>query len=324
VSREVLESIRGRSRHCVVCSGSAIDAGERNVVCLDDLAAGAMAATHLREGRPAAFAFLGQPAVPHSRNRQKGFYAELQRRGDDGRIAEPFDHPGITHDLEHWPAMIEWVRRLTRPVAVFAADDVAAHDLAAACRRAEIAVPEQVAILGVNNDDLLCESAWPALSSIDAGFPLIGYAAAHLMDRLLAGERLERSQRHVRLPPLRVVRRRSPDLLAVTDPMVAVALRFIQEHACDPCSVEDVLDQLAVSRRTLELRFVKALGHTPREQMLRTQMEAARLLLIQPGMRLPTIARRCGFSDQSAFARAFRRVVGRSSSEYRRNATEGA
>jgi LacI family transcriptional regulator len=323
VQREVLESIRAHSHHCIVCSGSAIDAGERNVVCLDDVATGAMAAEHLMECRPATFAFVGLPASPHSVNRKRGFTAKLEQHGHAGRTAAPFDHPGITQNLKHWPAMIDWVRRLPRPAAILAADDTAAHDLAAACLRAEIMVPEHVAIVGVNNDDLLCESAWPPLSSIDAGFPRIGYAAGHLMDRLLARQRLGKAQRQIRLPPLRVVRRRSTDVLAVTDPTVADALRFIREHACDPCSVDDVLDHLAVSRRSLELKFAQTLGHTPREQILNIQMEAARSLLLQPGMTLPAIAKRCGFSDQSAFGRAFRRALGRSPSAYRRDAIVG-
>ena len=324
VQREVLESIRGRSRHCILCSGSAIDAGERNVVCLDDFATGAMAAEHLMECRPASFAFVGQAGSPHSVNRQRGFATTLEKHGHAGRTQETFDHPGITRNLKHWPAMIDWVRRLPQPAGILAVDDTAAHDLAAACLRAEIAVPEHVAIVGVNNDDLLCESAWPALSSIDAGFPRIGYAAGYLMDRLLAGERLRKDERQLRLPPLRVVRRHSTDVLSVTDPTVAGALHFIREHACDPCSVEDVLDHLAVSRRSLELKFALAVGHTPRKQILSVQMEAARNLLLQPGMTLPVIAGRCGFSDQSAFGRAFRRALGRSPSAYRRDAIVGA
>lgn len=324
VKSDMLESIRGHSRHCIVCSGSAIAAGERNVVCLDDIAAGAMAAEHLMEGRPACFTFVGLAQSPHSVNRAQGFNAALVQRGQAARIAAPFDHPGIIQNLRHWPAMTAWVNKLPRPAAILAADDTIAHDLAAACLRAQIAVPEHVTILGVNNDDLLCESAWPPLSSIDAGFPRIGYAAGYLMDRLLARERLRQDERHIRLPPLRVVRRRSTDALAVTDPTVGDALRFIREHACDPCSVDDVLDHLAISRRSLELKFSQTLGHTPHDQILNVQMEAARSLLLQPGMTLPMIAERCGFSDQSAFGRAFRRAMGRSPSSYRRDAVVGA
>ncbi|MGN6625659.1 MAG: AraC family transcriptional regulator [Tepidisphaeraceae bacterium] len=322
VQRETLDSIRGHSRHCIICSGSAIHAGERHVVCLDDVATGVMAAEHLAQSRPRSFAFIGLPASPHSINRQRGFLSAL-KTAHAGRIAPSFDHPGITPNLEHWPAMIAWARDLPRPAAVFAVDDTVAYDLAAACLRAEIAVPEHVSILGVNNDDLLCESAWPPLSSIDAGFPRIGYAAGHLMDRLLSGKKLSKAERQVKLPPLRVVRRRSTDALAVTDPTVADALRFIREHACDPCSVDDVLNHLAVSRRLLELKFTRTLGHSPKEQILSVQMEAARSLLLQPGMTLPTIAERCGFSDQSAFGRAFRRTTGRSPGTYRRDAVTG-
>jgi LacI family transcriptional regulator len=316
---DILQSIRQRSRHCIVCSGSAMEVGEPNVVCLDDIATGILAGEHLLECRPAGFAFVGSLSAAHTRNRHHGFLGLLQRR-INLRTIPVYDHPGIAPNLNHWPAMIEWARQLPRPCAIFAADDTAAHDLAAACLRAEIAVPEQMMILGVNNDDLLCESAWPPLSSVDAGFSRIGYAAARLMDRLLQQEQVSEADRQVRLPPLRVVRRRSTDMLAVTDSTVASALGFIREHACDPCSVDDVLDHLSVSRRSLELKFMRVLGHTPRDQILSAQMEAARGLLIQPGLTMPTIAKRCGFSDQSAFGRAFRRAMGRSPGSYRRDA----
>ncbi len=319
VKSDVLQSIREHSHHVIICSGSALEQGERNVVCVDDNAAGVMAAEHLIECRPASFAFVGVRDSPHSSNRLAGFTKTLKALNAN-YIDHPFFHPGISQDLNHWPAMIQWLKSLPRPTAVFAVDDSVAHDLAAACLRAEIAVPEQVAILGINNDDLLCESAWPPISSIDCSYPRIGYAAAHLMNRLLAGDSVRRDQRRIRLPPLNVVRRRSTDLLAVTDPTIAEALRFIREHACDPCSVNDLLKHLAISRRSLELKFADKLDRTPHAEILRVQMEVARKLLLLPGLTLPIVAQRCGFSDQSAFGRAFRRVLGRSPSAYRRDA----
>lgn len=322
VKSEVLQSIRDHSRHVIVCSGSAIEQGERNVVCVDDVATGTMAAEHLMECMPVSFAFVGLRDSPHSANRLLGFAGTLKQHGCN-YVDPPFDHPGLCQNLNHWPAMIEWVGRLPRPAAIFAVDDTMAHDVAAACLRAKIAVPEHVAILGVNNDDLMCESAWPPISSIDCGYPRIGYATAHVMSRLLAGERVPSDQRRIRLPPLKVVRRRSTDLLAVTDPAVADALHYIREHACDPCSVRDVLKHLAVSRRRLELKFREKLDRTPHDEILRVQMEAARNLLLLPGVTLPMIAERCGFSDQSAFGRAFRRAHGRSPSAYRRDAIVG-
>jgi LacI family transcriptional regulator len=201
-----------------------------------------------------------------------------------------------------------------------AVDDNAALDLASACRHADLGVPEQVAIIGVNNDDLICESAWSPLSSVDAGFTKIGYAAAQLMERLIRGERLALKDRQIRLLPLRVVKRLSTDILAVDDPQIAAAVRYIREHACDPCSVEQVLREVPTGRRWLERQFMKKLGRSPRAEILRVQMEKAKRLLLEPGMTLPTIAERCGFSSGPTFGRSFLNVTGISPASYRRSA----
>jgi LacI family transcriptional regulator len=105
--------------------------------------------------------------------------------------------------------------------------------------------------------------------------------------------------------------------------MIADAVRFIREHACDPCSVDDVLHRVPLSRRSLEMKFNEKLGRGPGEEILRVQMETARRLLLQPGLTLPAIAERCGFSDGSAFGRAFRRTTGRSPAAYRRGTLSG-
>jgi LacI family transcriptional regulator len=109
-------------------------------------------------------------------------------------------------------------------------------------------------------------------------------------------------------------------VLAVDDPQVADAIRFIREHACDPCSVDDVLREVPVGRRWLERQFVKRLGRTPRDEILRVQMDAAKRLLLQPALTLPEIAERCGFSSGPTFGRAFLRAMGTTPATYRRAA----
>jgi LacI family transcriptional regulator len=214
--------------------------------------------------------------------------------------------------------LIAWLSELPKPVGIFAVDDAFAHDLAAACQHADLGVPEHVAIIGVNNDDLLCVSAATPLSSVDPDFSRMGYGAARMLDRLLQGEKLSEAERHVFLPPVRVVRRQSTDVLAVDDPDVADALRYIREHACDPCSVDDVLGQVPTSRRRLERLFARKLGYSPAMEIARVQMEIAKQLLSQPDIKLPEVSRRCGFADQASFTRAFTRVVGMSPGAHRR------
>src|SRR5256885_11835243 len=121
----------------------------------------------------------------------------------------------------HRPMLIDWLRRLPKPVGILALDDTNAHDVAEACLEAGISVPEHVAIVGVNNDDLLCESAWPPLSSINADFSRMGFAAAQLLDRLMAGAKLRPEETKTRLPPLGVVQRQSTSVLAIQDENLA-------------------------------------------------------------------------------------------------------
>src|SRR5581483_3121436 len=149
------------------------------------------------------------------------------------------------------------------------------RDLAAACREADIAVPEHVAIIGVNNDDLLCESAWPPLSSVEADFSRVGYAAARILDRLLTGESLAPEERVVLVPPLGVVKRQSTSTLAISDPNLAAAVRYVREHACDPCTVGDVLREVPVGRRWLERQFTVQLGRSPHDEIARVRIETA-------------------------------------------------
>lgn len=162
-----LEQFRRRCRHLVVCSGSA-DPQTAPVVCLDDIAAGRMAADHLIECGLKQFGYYGA-TLGVSTHRLEGFRGGLGERGLTC-YQPPVEYQWTARPhwttRPHWPALVQWIRALPKPVGLFAMDDIAAADLAAACVDAGIPVPERVAILGVNNDDLICESAWPPLSSI--------------------------------------------------------------------------------------------------------------------------------------------------------------
>jgi LacI family transcriptional regulator len=176
----------------------------------------------------------------------------------------------------------------------------------------------------VNNDDLLCESAWPPLSSVEVDYSRMGYLAARHMDEMLNGKRMKRSQQYVLLPPLEVVQRQSTDVLAVNNADVAEAIRYIREHACRPCTVPDVLNHVPVGRRWLERQFNSTLGRTPHDEIIRVRIDAAQRLLLQPEISLDEIAARCGFSAYQNFIRTFRHVAGITPAAYRRTALRGA
>jgi LacI family transcriptional regulator len=314
----VLEWALRHVRHVILCSGAG-DPAVTPVVSVDNEAVGALAAEHLLECRLERFAFFGGTGHRTTRDRLAGFRRALERRGREC-VKSPAvltDDPGYQLN-KHRSQIVEWLAALPKPVGILAFDDAAALALAAACLEGNVGVPDRVAIIGVNDDAMLCETAWPPLSSVDCGWTRIGHEAAVLMDRLLAGQRLTDQQRHVRLPPVGVVQRQSTSLLAVGDPDLADAIRYIREHACDPCTVDDVLRHVPVGRRWLERQFAKTLGRTPRDEMVRVRVETAQRFLARTDMALPDIAARCGYVKSSHFHNAYKRVTGETPAAYRR------
>ena len=167
-------------------------------------------------------------------------------------------------------------------------------------------MPEEIAVLGVNDDELICEMANPALSSVTHNARRIGYEAAAMLHRLMQGKKVLAD---IEVDPLGVTARQSTDLLAIEDPEVAIAVRFIREHACEAIRVDDVLDQVALSRRALEKRFRQALGRPPHVEIRRVQLERVKELLVGSDYKLEKIAEMTGFSTAQYLAGLFHRVV---------------
>jgi LacI family transcriptional regulator len=314
-----LERSRRKCGHLVYCSGGG-DPNVCPVVALDDVAAGAQAAEHLMDCRLERFAFYGyKPDFKVSVNRLVGFREALQARGFGCEVCPlpvPSGEQRLAHS--HRPALINWLRAMRKPVGILALDDTNAHDLAEACLEADIGVPDHVAVVGVNDDDLLCDSAWPPLSSVNADYSRMGFTAAKLLDGLLAGNVLAVAERLVLLPPLGVVQRQSTSVLAVKDENLAEAIRFIREHACEPCTVDDVLYKVPVGRRWLERAFATQLGRTPKEEITRVRIETARRLLGHSDLPIIEVASRCGYQELKSFYTAFGNVTGTTPAAYRR------
>jgi len=174
-----------------------------------------------------------------------------------------------------------------------------------------------IPVIGVDNDEMICELTTPPLSSIEQGSRQIGYQAASLLDRLMAG-RAPRPARHV-IPPESLIARPATDVLASDDAQLAQAIRFVREHACDPISVGDVLRLIPLSRSTLENRFRASLGRTIHAEIQRVQVEQARQLLVHTDLLIKQIAVRCGFKYVPYLTRVFRQHIGLSPGEYRRH-----
>lgn len=212
--------------------------------------------------------------------------------------------------------LVRWLKKLPKPVGIMTCDDDQGLQVLDACLRAEIVVPDEVAVIGVNNDEHLCGLSNPPLSSIDVNPERIGYEAAALLDRLMAGAKAPKEV--VEFAPRGLVVRQSSDVVGIDDHYVAAALRFIRAHAGETIGVSDVANALDVSRSTLERRFLKLLGRTPKQELLRVQLAKAQYLLTQTNLPLATVAEKSGFRSSGYFCEVFHRRIGCTPGTFRR------
>ncbi|MFM8413914.1 MAG: substrate-binding domain-containing protein, partial [Planctomycetota bacterium] len=197
----------------------------------------------------------------------------------------------------------------------FACTDQLAFWLLDACRRAGVAVPEEVAVVGAENDEMLCTMSRPQLSSVAFDGERVGHAAAALLERLMAGE--PPPAEPVLLPPTGLVVRQSSDIVAIDDPQVAAAMRYIREHACHGINVADVIRHAGLSRTLLERRMRQTIGRTPGEEITRLRFARVRQLLAETDLPLAAIAVRCGFEHPQYMAEAFKKHFGMTPGSYR-------
>ena len=289
-------------------------------VTVDNDAIGRAAAQHLHERGHHRFAFVGIPDHRYSDERGQAFADELDRLGH--RVSTSFgwpDHDAGTAPLtpeQDFRQLHDWLASLPRPIGIMACNDIRARHVVQLAMQLGLRVPEDVSVVGADNDELQCELADVPLSSVDVGLERVGYEAAALLDRLMRGE--PEPAGPMRIPPAGVVTRRSSDVLAIDDPDVATAVAFIREHADRNIEVEDVLDVVHVSRRTLERRFAAVLGRSPREEIRRVHLDRARSLLSETDLPMPQVAQRAGFANAERLSAIFRRCVGQTPTAYRR------
>jgi len=263
-----------------------------------------LALAHFRDRGFLRFGYCGTPSEwiwpPTGQNFQRlsqeaGFSCEIYNPPEDPRDR--------TMRVEH---LSKWIKSLKKPVGVLASNDQRAREVLDACRTIGVFVPEEVAVLGVNDDELICEMANPPLSSVIHNARRVGYEAAAMLDRLMSGKKVFAD---IVVDPLGVNARQSTDLLAIEDPEVAKAVRFIREHACDGIRVEDVLNEVALSRRSLEKRFRTAVGRPPHMEIRRVQLERVKNLLVTSDYKLERIAEITGFSTAQYLAGLFHRTM---------------
>lgn len=318
----------------------------------DDTAIAALGVQHFMDRGFHNLAYCGDPGFAWS-NLRRDRYRELtlaaERKFFEYQSTHRYD-PQFDWDQEK-TRLGQWLTTLPRPVAIMACYDFQAQQVLDACRQSRIAVPESVAVLGVDNDRLICELAEPSLSSIIQDTHATGYEAARLLDEMMdlqikASHQLPRPNNAVPLgsttpktdttlatltsladpplltKPLGIMVRESTDTLAIDDHEISEALQYIRRHAHANIRVADVLKTLSLSRRALEHRFKKLIGRTPHEEIQRVRLNSVKRLLSETDLSIAAIAERSGYEHGEYMTSVFRRVTGRTPTEYRRERQE--
>jgi LacI family transcriptional regulator len=307
----------------------------------DDFLTGYQAALHLLGCGFSRFAFLGVGGTRWSALRKEGFQRALEHRGPAGPGADgearggEVPLPAFERSLAWWEgsaggglggeraALEAFLSGLEAPTALFACNDTTglrATELAGALG---LAVPESLAILGVDNEDILCELASPSLSSIALDCEAIGFRAAAALDAILegapgGGESGMPEGGRVSVPPKELVERESTRVFACGDELVARAVSFIRAHAHEGIDVSDILGLVPASRRSLETRFRAALGRSLHEEIVRARLGHAKRLLRETSYTLDLVAEQSGFGAPQRFHAAFREAEGLSPGEWRK------
>lgn len=269
------------------------------------------------------FAFAGEPPGQHQYDddRRDTFVQLAQQHGSE---CHQFTNRSGRRTTKGWEGyqqqLASWLTTLPKPLGVMCCHDDRGQQVLDACQRAELGVPDEVAVIGVDNDEFLCRLSIPSLTSVDVGAEQIGYQAAQLLDQMMSGE--TKFDKSVLFDAAGVIVRQSTDLIACDDPEIARTLRYIRQNACNYLTVNDVQLQIRLSRSLLNRRFKKHIGHTPKQEIVRVQMEKAKHLLMNSSDQLQSIAEQCGFHEAWYFISVFRKQTGMTPGVYRKKQGE--
>ncbi len=285
-------------------------------IIIDNDAVGTLGAEHLLQCGFRHFAYCGLEDIYWSAKRGEAFQKRIAEAGFACCLYEPLkgkDMQALWEKEE--PHLVAWLQSLPKPVGIMACNDDRSQHVLDACHVARIHVPSEVAILGVDDDEFICRLANPALSSICLNAEKLGYRAAQLLDRVMAGEACHETT--IEGLPTHVVARSSTDILLVEDREVSEAIRFIRRNADRPLQVDDVAEAIALSRRSLQQRFSKAIGRSVHSQILRERVNRITQLLVETDLTVAQIAEKMCVSSAKQLDRVFTRFQGTTPTAYR-------
>jgi LacI family transcriptional regulator len=290
------------------------------MVAHDDVAVGTLAAEHLLERHFRRFAYCGNPGSLWSERREHGFSKTLMRAGCVAAQSIAIRQPRTLAEWEKVQLQLTaWVRDLRKPAGIMACSDQHAQLILDACLRANLSVPEELAVIGVDNDEELCRLTTPPLTSVILNSERVGYEGARLLDALMTKKVKARAIKPVLIPPLGVMTRRSTEVTAINDPLIAQAARVIRERACAGVTVEQLLTAFGTSRTVFYQRFHHALGRSPHYEILQVKLGRVKSLLRQTTFPLKKIAELAGFSNPNYLNVSFKREIGMTPKEFRRH-----
>lgn len=313
------ESARNLNLPIVNLSGAIADTGLPRV-CVDYRRIGTMAAEHLIARGFEELAYYGLRNVWYAQMIGKGFQQAAAEANVPCSIFQTASSFAATRTLhQHQERLDRWLRTLKTPIGVMASHDERARMITEACFELGLRVPHDVAVIGMNNDEIVCEFCEPSLTSISRNAELVGHEAAALLDRLLAGE--PAPNHDIIIPPDGVIERASTDITVSSDPQIAAAIDYIRRHIAEPFTIDEIVRELRVSRRWLQYRFQQQMHCSPRDYINKRRIQHARDLLIRhPQMRMSDVAQACGFRDVRRFREAFLRITGHTPQDHRTGA----
>ena len=319
---------RRTARAAAACSRAVVDLSAAGLlpaapaVHSDVRAEAALAFEHLWERGFRHLGFCGVSDYPWVRWQRERFTDLAAAAGAVvWAHVEPLRQTGARGWTADRDALAAWLVGLPKPVGIFACYDLRGQQVLDACRSVGMRIPDDVAVVGVDDDAVRCSLSDPPLSSVAPDTRRVGYLAAELLARLMSGRPVPAGMRVV--PPLGVSARRSTDALAVADPDVSAALRYVRDHSCEPITVDDLLAEVALSRRSLEARFERLVGRTPHAEILRCRVERAKQLLGTTDLPIKSVAAGVGVRTPEYLSVLFRRAVGVTPSAYRKSVGRG-
>lgn len=312
-NESIASAVRARRLPTVNVSASGL-APEFPAVISDSAAITQQASTHLIERGLRHFGYCGNARFTWSQRHGDNLVTALKERGHTCHI-----FPSTPGDTANWrneqAKLARWLKSLPKPVGVMTCYDIRGQEVLDVCRAIGLRVPDDVAVIGQHNDELLCELCDPPLSSVMPNARRAGFEAAALLARLMSGNSV--TQDLIEIPPTGIATRQSTDLVAVQDERLAQAMRFISEHAHEVITVEDIARAAAISRSLLERKFRETFGRSPWDHVMQLRLRKAEHLLSQSHLSIAEIAESTGFGTPEYFSAAFRKLTGNSPSAAR-------